>query len=141
MKLRTLLLIDMSLNNGQITESVSNTSYTVVSQLPACTIASPSGDALRFDGYSNYVKAGLSASTISTETMTLSVTLAAESYPMMKVDVAEETPTFATICGNLDEAGKKGFLFRTTDAIKADYPHIPAFEDYNDLLAAIKEAL
>ena len=39
------------------------------------------------------------------------------------------------------EAGKRGFLFRTTDAIKADYPHIPAFEDYNDLLAAIKEAL
>jgi phosphoserine/homoserine phosphotransferase len=39
------------------------------------------------------------------------------------------------------EAGKKGFLFRTTDAIKADYSHIPAFEDYNDLLAAIKEAL
>ena len=39
------------------------------------------------------------------------------------------------------EAGKKGFLFRTTDAIKADYPHIPAFEDYNDLLVAIKEAL
>lgn len=105
----TVAHFDMSLNNGQITESVSNTSYTVVSQLPACTIASPSGDALRFDGYSNYVKAGLSASTISTETMTLSVTLAAESYPMMKVDVAEETPTFATICGNLDEAGKKGF--------------------------------
>ena len=99
----------MSLNNGQITESVSNTSYTVASQLPACAIASPSGDALRFDGYSNYVKAGLSASSISTEAMTLSVTLAAESYPMMQVDVAEESPTFATICGNLDETGKKGF--------------------------------
>lgn len=127
MKLRTLLLaaltvtslsaaaqttaahFDMSLNNGQITESVSNTSYTVASQLPACAIASPSGDALRFDGYSNYVKAGLSASSISTEAMTLSVTLAAESYPMMQVDVAEESPTFATICGNLDETGKKGF--------------------------------
>ncbi len=39
------------------------------------------------------------------------------------------------------EAGKSGFLFRTTDAIKAEYSHIPAFEDYNDLLAAIKEAL
>ena len=127
MKLRTLLLaaltvtslsaaaqttaahFDMSLNNGQITESVSNTSYTVASQLPACAIASPSGDALRFDGYSNYVKAGLSASSISTEAMTLSVTLAAESYPMMQVNVAEESPTFATICGNLDETGKKGF--------------------------------
>lgn len=39
------------------------------------------------------------------------------------------------------EAGKRGFLFRTTDAIKSEYSHIPAFEDYNDLLAAIKEAL
>lgn len=105
----TVAHFDMSLNNGQITESVSNASYTVASQLPACTIASPSGDALRFDGYSNYVKAGLPVSTISTETMTLSVTLAAESYPMMQVDVAEESPTFATICGNLDEIGKKGF--------------------------------
>ena len=39
------------------------------------------------------------------------------------------------------EAGRSGFLFRTTDAIKSDYSHIPAYEDYNDLLAAIKEAL
>ena len=100
---------NMSLNNGKITELVSNTSYTVSSQLSACTIASPNGDALRFDGYSSYVKAGLPASTISTETMTVSVMLAAESYPMMQVDVAEETPTFATICGNLDETGKNGF--------------------------------
>jgi beta-fructofuranosidase len=99
---------DMSLNNGKITELVSNTSYTVSSQLAACTIASPNGDALRFDGYSNYVKAGLPASTISTETMTVNIILAAESYPMMQVDVAEETPTYATICGNLDETSKSG---------------------------------
>ena len=99
---------DMSLNNGKITELVSNTSYTVSSQLTACTIASPNGDALRFDGYSNYVKAGLPASTISTETMTVNIILAAESYPMMQVDVAEETPTYATICGNLDETSKSG---------------------------------
>ena len=39
------------------------------------------------------------------------------------------------------EASKAGFLFRTTDAIKRDYPQYPAFEDYGDLLAAIKEAL
>jgi len=39
------------------------------------------------------------------------------------------------------EASKAGFLFRSTDKIKADYPHLPAFEDYNDLLAAIKEAV
>lgn len=39
------------------------------------------------------------------------------------------------------QASKAGFLFRTTDQIKADYPDVPAFEEYDDLLAAIKEAL
>ena len=38
-------------------------------------------------------------------------------------------------------ASKAGFLFRTTEQIKADYPQLPAFEDYDDLLAAIKAAL
>ncbi len=39
------------------------------------------------------------------------------------------------------QASKAGFLFRTTDKIKADYPNIPAFTEYKDLLAAIKKAL
>ena len=39
------------------------------------------------------------------------------------------------------QASKAGFLFKTTDAIKADYPEIPAFDEFDDLLAAIKEAL
>ncbi len=38
-------------------------------------------------------------------------------------------------------ASKAGFLFRTTDAIKADYPQYPAFETYDELLGAIKEQL
>ena len=38
-------------------------------------------------------------------------------------------------------AGKAGFLFRTTDAIKADNPDLQAFEEYGDLLAAIRSAL
>ena len=38
-------------------------------------------------------------------------------------------------------ASKAGFLFRTTEQIKADYPQLPAFEDYDDLLVAIKAAL
>ena len=36
---------------------------------------------------------------------------------------------------------KAGFLFRTTEKIKAEYPQLPAFESYGDLLAAIKSAL
>ena len=36
---------------------------------------------------------------------------------------------------------KAGFLFRTTDKIKADYPQLPAFDSFDDLLGAIKAAL
>lgn len=36
--------------------------------------------------------------------------------------------------------GKAGFLFRSTDAIKAEHPEVPAFDEYSDLLQAIKEA-
>ena len=39
------------------------------------------------------------------------------------------------------QASKAGFLFRSTDQIKADYPDIPAYETFDDLLAAIKKAL
>ena len=39
------------------------------------------------------------------------------------------------------KASKAGFLFKSTDAIKAENPDIPAFEEYQDLLDAIKKAL
>lgn len=39
------------------------------------------------------------------------------------------------------KASKAGFLFKSTDKIKADNPTIPAFENYGELLAAIKEQL
>ena len=39
------------------------------------------------------------------------------------------------------QAGKIGFLFRTTEKIKADFPQIPAYETYEDLLTAIRTAL
>ena len=36
---------------------------------------------------------------------------------------------------------KAGFLFKSTEQIKADYPELPAYEEFDDLLAAIKNAL
>lgn len=36
---------------------------------------------------------------------------------------------------------KKGILFRSTEQIKKDYPALPAFDEYDDLLESIKEAL
>ena len=38
-------------------------------------------------------------------------------------------------------ASKAGFLFKSTEQIKKDYPELQAFEEYDDLLAAIKSAL
>ena len=39
------------------------------------------------------------------------------------------------------QASKAGFLFKSTEQIKKDYPELPAFETYDELLAAIKEAI
>ena len=35
-------------------------------------------------------------------------------------------------------SSKAGFLFKSTDKIKADYPDLPAFETYDELMNAIK---
>ena len=39
------------------------------------------------------------------------------------------------------QASKAGFLFKSTDQIKADNPDLPAYETYDELLAAIKKAM
>ena len=39
------------------------------------------------------------------------------------------------------QASKAGFLFKSTEQIKKDYPQIPAYEEFGDLLSAIKAAL
>ncbi len=39
------------------------------------------------------------------------------------------------------QASKAGFLFKSTDKIKADHPELPAFETFEELLAGIKAAL
>ncbi len=38
-------------------------------------------------------------------------------------------------------ASKAGFLFRSTDAIKAENPDLPAFEEYGNLLEAFRKAM
>ncbi len=38
-------------------------------------------------------------------------------------------------------ASKAGFLFRSTEQIKKDHPELPAFEEYSELLNAIKDAM
>ncbi|MCB7037086.1 bifunctional phosphoserine phosphatase/homoserine phosphotransferase ThrH [Eggerthella sinensis] len=39
------------------------------------------------------------------------------------------------------EASKAGFLFKSPDSIKAEHPELPAYEEYDELMAAIVAAL
>ena len=39
------------------------------------------------------------------------------------------------------QASKAGFLFKSTEQIKKDYPEYPAFEEYSELLDAIKKVI
>ena len=39
------------------------------------------------------------------------------------------------------QASKAGFLFRSTDQIKKDYPEIPSCETFEDLMKLIKGAM
>lgn len=39
------------------------------------------------------------------------------------------------------QASKSGFLFKSTEQIKRDYPQFPAFEEYDELLVAIQNVL
>ncbi|MDE7398701.1 MAG: bifunctional phosphoserine phosphatase/homoserine phosphotransferase ThrH [Oscillospiraceae bacterium] len=55
---------------------------------------------------------------------------------------------FETIAGGdsfndlgMIQASKFGFLFRSTEQIKKDYPQYPAFEEYADLMKYLKECL
>lgn len=55
---------------------------------------------------------------------------------------------FETIAGGdsfndlgMIQASKFGFLFRSTEKIKSDYPDLPAFEEYGDLMKFLKECL
>ena len=103
---------NMTVSEGKIVESVSKQSFTVNSALPACDVEGLSGRAMRFDGYSNYVKANLKNISLNESNLSINVVLAAETYPMMNTAEAENTPTYATVCGNLDETSKKGFAIQ-----------------------------
>jgi phosphoserine/homoserine phosphotransferase len=39
------------------------------------------------------------------------------------------------------QASKAGFLFKSTEQIKKDHPELPAYETYDELMAAIRSAL
>ena len=67
------------------------------------------GQAVRFDGYSNYISGTPSYAAVTPASMTFSVWLAPETYPMMDAGSAQVVPTYAMVAGNLDASAKTGF--------------------------------
>ncbi len=57
----------------------------------------------------------------------------------MGFDTIAPGDSYIDLC--MIQTSKAGFLFKSTDAIKADHPELPAYEDFPELLTAIKGAL
>ena len=64
--------------------------------------------AARFDGYSNYVSASPSYAGVTPASMTFSLWIAPETYPMMNANEAELTPSYAMLAGNYDATTHTG---------------------------------
>ncbi|MBR5345166.1 MAG: bifunctional phosphoserine phosphatase/homoserine phosphotransferase ThrH [Clostridia bacterium] len=73
---------------------------------------------------------------IRTEKSKLSTVKAFQSVGLETIAAGDSYNDLAMI-----RASKAGFLFRSTDKIKADNPDLPAFDEYDDLLNAIRNAL
>ena len=64
--------------------------------------------AVRFDGYSNYVSTTPSYTGVTPASMTFSIWIAPETFPMMNAVEAELTPSYAMIAGNYDQTANTG---------------------------------
>ena len=71
-----------------------------------------------------------------TENSKLSTVRALQSIGLETIAAEDSYNVLAMI-----QAGKSGFLFRTTEQIKKDYPQIPAFETYEELMRGIRGAM
>lgn len=94
--------------DGQVTETVKNKSYTVRGK-HADNVPAVVGKGLRTDGYSSFVQVPLSNYALSTQTLSISFWTVCQTYPMMVLDVADNQESAIISC--LDDTNKKGFAF------------------------------
>ena len=104
---------DMSLADGNtVVEGVSNQAFAVNHNLAPENVDGAVGKALRFDGYSTYVKAQVNTAAMSTSTLSVSLWCAPETYPIMNAAEYENAETW--LAGNLDDDAHTGFAFTLT---------------------------
>ncbi len=71
-----------------------------------------SGNAIRFDGYSQYLSQSADLSSCTSD-VTFSLWTALETYPMMNIDVDKEE--YTSIAGNIDESAKTGMALEVSN--------------------------
>ena len=99
----------MEVNNRAVTETVTGTAVSVTAKTAPEQVDGAVGGALRFDGWSTYVRTPLDLSKV-TNGLTFSLWCAIETYPMMVTGWAENL--YTDLAGNLDETAKTGFGFQ-----------------------------
>ena len=74
--------------------------------------------------------------------------LAFETMFLYAMGILVKSPCYDTIAAGdsfndlgMIQASKAGFLFKSTEQIKKDHPELPAYEEFDQLLSAIKAAL
>ena len=99
----------------QVKEAISGKSFRVSGNFRPEAIDGAEGKALRLDGYSSYVDATIDTGLLSDQTLSISLWVALETYPMMVTDAAENKYTH--LAGNL--SGSEGFAY--TLSSQGDY--------------------
>lgn len=100
----------MELNESKtsVTEILSNRTFTVDNAKAIReNIPGAEGDALRFDGFSTYIRGRFNVTELDSQAISTSVWCAMESYPMMHIDGVDDTQTY--IAGNMTT--ETGFAF------------------------------
>lgn len=103
----------MEAKYGQVTESVSGKKFGVNAANIVETIPGAKGNALRLDGYSNFITGEIAAGELST--FTFSLWSAMETWPIIEHDIQNEKD-MTCIAGNYDAGKKQGcgfFVSRT----------------------------
>ena len=115
-KLRTTLFVAslglLTVGKAQVLSIPMEDATNITGALTPLIVKGVSGNAVRFDGYSQYLSQTADLTTCSTD-VTFSLWTALETYPMMNIDVDKEE--YTSIAGNIDESAKTGMAFEVSN--------------------------
>ena len=108
-----VIYFPMQVTGNSVIEKSTQQKYPIQGVRSAISTRGAIGSALRTDGYSTFIEAPIDASVLNGEAFTISLWLAAETYPMMNID--EDRNDYTTLAGTLDHESHTGFALQLTN--------------------------